>query len=65
MVQINVVCYLFGAKSLPHLPLDKMTAISQMAFSDAISWMQRFCILIKISLKFVSKGPIDNNQALV
>ena len=24
-----------------------------------------FCILIKISLKFVSKGSIDNNLALV
>ena len=23
------------------------------------------CILIKISLKFVPKGPIDNNPALV
>ena len=26
---------------------------------------ERFCILIKISLKFVPKGPIDNNSALV
>ena len=26
---------------------------------------EKFCILIKISLKFVSKGPIDNNPALV
>ena len=25
----------------------------------------KFSILIKISLKFVPKGPIDNNQALV
>ena len=25
----------------------------------------KFCILIKISLKFVPKGPIDNNPALV
>ena len=25
----------------------------------------KFCILIKILLKFVPKGPIDNNQALV
>ena len=25
----------------------------------------KFRILIKISLKFVPKGPIDNNQALV
>ena len=26
-----------------------------------ISLNENFCILIKISLKFVSKGPIDNN----
>ena len=26
---------------------------------------EKFCISIKISLKFVPKGPIDNNQALV
>ena len=25
----------------------------------------KFCILIKISLKFVPKGPTDNNPALV
>ena len=26
---------------------------------------EKFCILIKISLKFVLKGPIENNTALV
>ena len=26
---------------------------------------ENFCILIKISLNFVPKGPIDNNPALV
>ena len=26
---------------------------------------EKFCILIKISLKFVLKGPTDNNPALV
>ena len=26
---------------------------------------EKFCILIKISLKFVPEGPIDNNSALV
>ena len=26
---------------------------------------EKFCILIKISLKFVPQGPIDNNPALV
>ena len=38
-----------------HLPLDKMAAISQTIL---------FCILIDIPLKFVPKGPIDNNSAL-
>ena len=41
---------------LIRLPLDKMAAISQTIFSDAFSWMKRtFCMLIKISLKFVPK----------
>ena len=26
---------------------------------------EKFCILIIISLKFVPKGPIDNNPALI
>ena len=26
---------------------------------------EKFCILIQISLKFVPKGPTDNNPALV
>ena len=26
---------------------------------------EMFCILIKISLKFVPKGPMDNNPALI
>ena len=38
-------------------------------FTDDISRCifvnEKFCILIEISLKFVSKGPIDNNPALV
>ena len=38
-------------------------------FSDDISRCifvnEKFCILIKISLSFVPKGPIDNNPALV
>ena len=38
-------------------------------FVDDILWCifvnEKFCILIKISLKFVPKGPIDNNPALV
>ena len=35
---------------------------------DIFRWMfvnEKFCSLIRISLKFVPKGPIDNNPALV
>ena len=42
-----------------------MAAISQTIFSDAFSWMKKFYILIKISSKFVLKGPIDSNLALI
>ena len=49
---------------LTYLPLDTMANISQMMFLDAFSY-EKFCIVIKISLKFVCKGPIDNNPALV
>ena len=33
--------------------------------SKCIFMNKKFCILIKISLKFVPKGPTDNNPALV
>ena len=42
-----------------------MAAISRTKSSDAFSLMKKFCIFIKISLKFVPKGPIDNSPALV
>ena len=42
-----------------------MAAISQTLFSDAFFLNEQFCILIKISLKFVPKSPTDNNPALV
>ena len=42
----------------------KMAAISQTILSDAFL-RTKFCILIKISLKFVPKGLFDNNPALV
>ena len=46
---------------LTHFSLGKMTDISQTIFSDAFSWMK----CLKISLKFVPKGPIDNIPVLV
>ena len=42
-----------------------MAAISQTTFSNAIFVNEKLCILIKISLKFVPKGPIDKNPVLV
>ena len=42
-----------------------MAAISQTVFSDVFPWMSSFVFLIKISLIYVPKGPIDNNPALV
>ena len=50
---------------LTHLPLDKMAAISQTIFPDGIFVNETFCILFKISTKFVPKGRINDNAALV
>ena len=48
------------SQGLSHLPLDNMAAIFRCIFVN-----EKFCILIKISLNFVPKGPIDINPALV
>ena len=41
---------------LTHLPLDKLATVLQIILSEAFrEW--KFCILIKISLKCVAKGP--------
>ena len=42
-----------------------MVAIPQMVISNVLSWMKMFVFLIKISLKFIPKGPIDNNPSIV
>ena len=52
-----------GVDESTYLPLAKMTAISQMIFSDEFSRMKKLCILIGISLKIAPKGPIYNNPA--
>ena len=46
-----------------HLPFDEMATIFHTIFRS-IFVNEKFCILIKISLKFVPKGPIDNNPVL-
>ena len=47
-----------------HPRLDKMSEILQKTLLSAFSWMKSF-VLNKISLKFVPKGPIDNNPPLI
>ena len=42
-----------------------MATISLKTFSNAFAWMKKNRISIQISLKFVIKGPIDNDPALV
>ena len=49
---------------LTHFPLDKMASISQLIFKG-IFINEKFCISIRITLKFVHNGPIDNIPALV
>ena len=46
---------------------DKIATISQTTFSNAFSWMKIFVFQfsIRISLKFVPKGPINNKSVLV
>ena len=51
--------------NLTHLPLNKMAATVADNIFKCIFVNGKFYILIKISLNFVLKGPIDNNAALV
>ena len=50
---------------LTHLSLDKMAAILADDIFKLIFLNENGRIFIQISLKFVSKSPIDNNPALV
>ena len=50
---------------LTYLPLDKKATILADHSFKCIFVNEMFCISIQISLKFVPKGPIDNNPALV
>ena len=59
LVQSSFCC------SLTHWGRDKMAAISQTTLSNAFFLNENVRISIKISLKFVPKGPINNNPALV
>ena len=50
---------------LTHWGLDKMAAMFQTTFWKAFAWNENIWILIKISLKFVPIGLIDNKWELV
>ena len=50
-------------KNSDGITLDKMAAISQTIYSDAFP-NETFCILIKISQKFVPEGSSNKNSAL-
>ena len=52
-----------SASWLIHCALNKMTDNVQTTFSIAFCWKKMFIILIQISLKFVSKVPIDNKSS--
>ena len=57
--------YNAGTVLLTHLPLDKMTANMSDDIFKCIFMNEKLCISIRISLKFVPRGPIDNRPALV
>ena len=48
-----------------HCGRDEIYAILQTTFTNAFSWTKLYWFWIKISLKFISKGPIDNIPELV
>ena len=59
-----IFCHKHLDLQLTHWGRDKMAAISQTTFWNAFSWMKLW-ISLKISLKFVPKGPINNIPTLV
>ena len=51
--------------TLTHWGRDEIDAIWQTTFSNVFSWMKNVPIVIKNSMRFVPKGPINNIPALV
>ena len=50
---------------LAHLPLEKIGRHFADDIFRCIFLNEKFCILTKISLKIIPKGPIDNKPTLV
>ena len=61
---LNVLAILCNPQWVNILRSYKMAAIFQTIFSDAFSWNENIWIAIKISLKFLPKGPINIIPAL-
>ena len=55
----------YSQPELTRLPWYKMDAIFADDIFKRLYTNEKFCISIRISLKFVPKGPIDNKSALV
>ena len=55
----------WALQELTHLSLDKMAAILPDDILKRILLNEKVWFLIDISLKFVPKGPIDDNKAFV
>ena len=55
----------FHRQCLTHWGRNKMDTIFQTPFSNEFPWMIIYDFFIKISLKFVPRGPINNMPALV
>ena len=68
---INIILYLCCifkkslVNGLPDWDMNNMAYLLQMAFSFAFSSKKTFYALIKILLKFVAEGPIDNKSSII
>ena len=63
----DLCCHMvsLGHNELTHWGREKVAAVSQTTLSKRISLNEIVRISIKVSLKFVPKGPFNNNPALV
>ena len=68
IIQLNTegkIVIIYRTFSIQHTEADKMATISQNHIFKCIFLNENVRISIKMSLKFVPKGPIDNMPALV
>ena len=64
-IQSMYACPISGSLSVNSSPPGQNGPILAGDIFRSIFVKEKFCILIKISLKFVLNGPIENNPALV